>query len=43
MSEWPVNVKEVGFRSIFSELLGTSGAEMVRKMQLRSGSVAEER
>lgn len=31
MSEWPVNVSEVGLRSTLKDLLGTSGAEIVRK------------
>ena len=32
MSEWPVKVREVGFRSTLKDLSGTSGAEMVRRM-----------
>ena len=32
VSEWPVKVREVGLRSTLKDLLGTSGAEMVRKM-----------
>lgn len=36
-----MKVRLVGFRSICG--LGTSGAEMVRKMKLRSGSLDEER